>query len=144
MKLIARGLLVLSIAALTLGAHAQQYYSYTGVTRVVKLRILPGKSADFYKYLGHAVAILKAEQSAGVILGYDIAHTVNYEGVDKYDVAVVVHYKDMAAFDTLSSKTDPIVAQHYGSPEARAAAEKMATESAEVVSSELVRNIAMK
>jgi hypothetical protein len=145
MKIIARGLLILSIAAISLGAQAQQYYSYTGVTRVVRFRVKsPDKAADFFRYLGHSSAILKAEQAAGIIVGYDIVHSVNYGGPDAWDVAVVVHYKDMATLDTLSEKTAPIIAQHYGSPEARAAAEKMYSDSAEVVATELVRSIAVK
>lgn len=145
MKLIARGLLILSIAAISLGAQAQQYYSYTGVTRVTRVRVKsPDKTADFYKYMGHVSAILKAEQAAGVILGYDIVHSVDYGGPEAWDVAIVVHYKDMAAFDTLSEKSDPIIAAHYGSPEARAAAAKMAGDTSELVSVELVRSIALK
>jgi hypothetical protein len=144
MKQIARGLLILSILAISVGAQAQQYYTYTGVTRIVRFRVKePAKSADFYKYLGHVSAILKAEQAAGIILGYDIVHTVSYEG-EKYDVAIVIHYRDMATLDTLTAKAEPIIAQHYGSPEARAAAEKMIDESADVVSTELVRSIALK
>lgn len=145
MKLIARGLLALSVAALSLSAaSAQQYYSYSGVTRVVRLRILPGKTSEFYQYLGNVNKILTAEKAAGVITDYGFAHSVNYEGPEKYDVVIVVDYKDMATFDTLSDKTDPIIAKAYGSPEARAAAGKLADASSEVVGSELVRGIKLK
>lgn len=145
MKLFARGLFVVCIAVFALGAHAQQNYSYSGgVTRVVKLRILPGKNADFYKYLGNVSKVLTAEQAAGLVDGYSFSHTINYEGPDKYDVAVVVHYKDLATYETLGAKADPIIAKVYGSPEARAAAGKLADESSELVSSELVRGITLK
>ncbi len=144
MKLFARGLVVVCFAALSLGAAAQQYFSYTGVTRVVRLRILPGKTKEFYQYLGNVNKVLAAEKAAGVIVDYGFAHSVNFEGPEKYDVAIVIDYKDMATFDTLSDKTDPIIAKVYGSPEARAAAGKLADESSEVVGAELVRGIKLK
>lgn len=144
MKLFARGLFVVCVAMFALAAQGQQYYTYSGVTRVVRLRILPGKTKEFYQYLGNVNKILAAEKAAGVIRDFGFAHTVNYEGPEKYDVAVVIDYKDMATFDSLSDKTDPIITKVYGSPEARAAAGKLADESSEVVGSELVRGITLK
>jgi hypothetical protein len=144
MKLFARGFVVVCFAAFSLGAAAQQYFSYSGVTRVVRLRILPGKTSEFYQYLGNVNKVLAAEKAAGLIVDYGFAHTINYEGPEKYDVAIVIDYKDMATFDTLSDKTDPLVTKVYGSPEARAAAGKLAAESSEVVGSELVRGIKVK
>lgn len=144
MKIFARGLVVVCFAALSLSAAAQQYFSYNGVTRVVRLRILPGKTADFYKYLGNVNKILTAEKAAGLITDYGFAHTINYDGPEKYDVAIVIDYKDMATFDTLSDKTDPLITKAYGSPEARAEAAKLAESSSEVVGTELVRGIKLK
>ena len=59
-------------------------------------------------------------------------------------MAVVITYKDMAALDVLGEKAEPVVAKAWGSPEARAAAGKLASESMEVVSAELVRGIDLK
>lgn len=142
MKFFARGLAVVCMLVFALSAQSQQYYSYNGVTRVVKVRILPGKTADFYKYLGNLNKVLAAEQSAGLVQSYEFAHSVNYEGPDKYDVAIVINYKDLASLDTLAEKADPIVTKVFGSPEARAASlGKLFNDSAEEVSSELVRGI---
>jgi hypothetical protein len=144
MKALVRALLLLSVAVLPMSVPAQQYFSYTGVRRVVKFRILPGKAADFYKYVAAATKTLEAEKAAGLITGYSMAHTVDYIGEDKYDVSFVITYKDMATFDTLADKAEPIIAKAYGTPESRAAMNKLANESAEVVSSELVREIVIK
>jgi hypothetical protein len=144
MKLFARGLSVVCIAMFAVAAQGQQYYSYSGVTRVVRLRILPGKTAEFYKYLGNLSKVLAAEQAAGLVQNFLFTHTINYEGPEKYDVAVVVSYKDLATYDTLAEKADPIITKVYGSPEARAEAGKLADESSEVVGSELVRGITLK
>jgi hypothetical protein len=123
---------------------AQQYFSYTGARRIVKFRILPGKTADFYKYAAALTKVLQAEKDAGVIVDFGMAHTVSYIGEDKYDVSLFITYKDMATFDTLSDKTEPIIAKAYGTPEKRAEIGKLAEESSEVVSSELVRPITIK
>jgi hypothetical protein len=144
MKLFARGFVVVCFAALSLGAAAQQYFSYSGVTRVVRLRILPGKTSEFYQYLGNVNKVLAAEKAAGLITDYGFAHTTSFVGPERYDVAIVIDYKDMATFDTLADKTDPLVTKVYGSPEARAAAGKLADDSSEVVGSELVRGIKLK
>ncbi len=145
MKLIARGLLVLSVAALLpLCASAQEHYSYTGVSRVVTIRILPGKSADFYKAFAYAPKVFEAEKEAGLITGYALLSSVDYSGPDKWDFKIVIMYKDLAALDNISNKADPIVAKVYGTPEKRAEISRLRTESSEVVSSELERNIVLK
>ena len=145
MKALARILLALAVVALLpLSSHAQQNYSNVSVYRVVKFRILPGKTNDFYSYLNSIQKVFEAEKAAGLILGYDLMHSVNYEGPDKYDVMFVLHYKDMATFDTLADKAAPVIAKAYGTPENRAAVAKLGEESAETVSSELVREIKLK
>jgi len=144
MKAPSRILLALAVALLPLSSYAQQYFTNVGVYRVVKFRILPGKSKDFYSYINSVQKVFDAEKDAGLILGYDFMHSVNYEGPDKYDVMFVIHYKDMATFDTLADKAAPVIAKAYGTPENRAAVGKLGDESAETVSSELVREIKLK
>lgn len=145
MKTLVRILLALSVALLLpLSSHAQQYYTHTSAHRVVKLRILPGKTKEFYSYLNSIQKVFEAEKEAGLITGYDIMHSVNFEGPDKYDIVFVLHYKDMATFDTLADKAAPVIAKAYGTPENRAAVGKLGEESSETVSSELVREIKLK
>jgi hypothetical protein len=145
MKVPSRILLALAVALLLpLSSHAQQYFTNVSVRRVVKLRILPGKSKDFYSYLNSIQKVFEAEKDAGLILDYSFMHSVNYEGPDKYDVVFVLHYKNMATFDTIADKAAPVIAKAYGTPENRAAVGKLGEESAETVSSELVREIKLK
>jgi hypothetical protein len=141
---VVRALLLLSLAVLPVSISAQQYFSYSGARRIVKFRIRPGKAADFYKYAAAVTKVLQAEKDAGLIVDFGMAHTVDFVGEDKYDVSLYITYKDMATFDTLSDKAEPIVAKTYGTAEKRAAMGKLADESSEVVSSELVRAIVIK
>ncbi len=144
MKVFARYLIALVFAAIPLSGVAQSNYTNVSVYRVTKIRILAGKSAEFYKSFGWAPKVLQAEKEAGLLLDYKIFHSVNYEGVDKWDVMIVVHYKNMAAFDTNPGAAAPIVAKVYGSPEKQAEAARLRDESSETVSSELVREIELK
>ena len=144
MRAILRVLCVLAVVGTSTVAFSQQYFTNGPVIRIVKYRILPGKTADFYKWLSNAPKVLGAEKQAGLVQEFHFFHSTEFVGPDKYDVAVVITYKDMAALDALGEKAEPVVAKAWGSPEARAAAGKLASESMEVVSSELVRGIDLK
>jgi hypothetical protein len=144
MRAFLRILCVFALVSLSSAAFSQQYYTNGPVLRIVKYRILPGKTADFYKWLSNAPKVLGAEKEAGLIQDFHFIHSLEFIGPDKYDVALVITYKDMAALDAVTQKAEPVVAKAWGSPEARAAANKLANESMEVVSAELVRGIDLK
>jgi hypothetical protein len=140
MKAFARCFVALVLAAIPLSGMAQNF-TYTSVVRVVKLRILPGKTDEFYKAFAWAPKIFEAEKAAGIILGYEIFHSVNYEGTDKYDIVYVIQFKNMAALDTNTELARPVVAKVYGTPEKQAEVNRMREDSTETVSTELVRGI---
>jgi len=144
MKAFARCFVALALTAIPFSGLAQQNYTYLSVTRVVKLRILPGKTKEFYAAFAYAPKVFEAEKAAGLILGYQIFSSVNFEGPDKYDLLYVIHYKNMAALDTFQDLAEPVIAKVYGSPEKRAEILKLRVESTETVSSELIREIQLK
>ncbi len=144
MRAFLRVFCVLALFGISSAAFSQQYFTTNGAMRVIKYRIRPGKTADFYKWLSNAPKILGAEKQAGLIQDFHFIHSTEFVGPDKYDVALVIQYKDLAALDEINAKAEPIVAKAWGSPEARAASNKLADECMEVVSSELVRNIDLK
>jgi hypothetical protein len=144
MNVFARCLVALVFTAIPLSGVAQQDYTNVSVYRVVKMRILPGKDKDFYAAFAYAPKIWEAEKAAGLILGYTIFHSVNYEGPEKYDVGYVVHVKNLAALDDFSNQAAPVIAKVYGSPEKRAEIMALRDGSSEVVSSELIREIELK
>jgi hypothetical protein len=144
MKAFARCFVALVLTAIPLSGLAQQYYTPVSAYRVVKLRILPGKTKEFFASFAYAPKVFEAEKAAGIILGYQIFTSVNYEGPDKYDVMYVIHFKNLAVLDTSGELAEPILAKVYESPEKRAEISKMRAESSELVSSELVREIQLK
>jgi hypothetical protein len=140
MKGFLRGILVLAFTALPTCALAQHYTETTAV-RITKLRILPGKTDDFYQAFHWSIKCWDAEKAAGLILGYSIYRSLSYEGPDKYDIKFALVFKNLAALDGFAEKAEPILASVYGSPENRAVIAKLRTDSSEVVSSELQRGI---
>jgi hypothetical protein len=144
MKAFVRCLFALVLTAMPVSGIAQQYYNNVSVSRVVKLRILPGKTKEFFEAFAYAPKVFEAEKAAGIITGYEIFTSVNYEGQDKWDVMYVINFKNMAALDTSGDLAEPVVAKVYGSPEKRAEITKLRVESGEVVSSELIREIQLK
>jgi hypothetical protein len=141
MKAFVRFFFALALTAIPLSGMAQQGYNNVSVYRVVKIRILPGKTAEFYKSFAWAPKIFEAEKAAGIMMDYKIFHSVNYEGTDKWDVMYVVQFKNMAVLDTNQNLAAPIVAKVYGTPEKQAEVVRLRDESSETVSSELVREI---
>lgn len=144
MNVFARCLVALVLTAMPISGMAQQYYSHVSVSRVVKLRIVPGKNKEFFEAFAYAPKAFEAEQAAGIITGYRIYTSVNYEGQDKWDVLYVINFKNMAALDTSADLAEPILAKLYGSPEKRAEILRKRVESGEVVSSELIQEIQLK
>lgn len=144
MKAFVRFGFALVLTAVTVSGMAQANFNYDSVYRVTKYRILPGKDADFYKAFAWAPKVLEAEKAAGIVLDYRILHSVNFEGPDKWDVMLVIQFKNMAVLDTNAAQAAPIVAKVYGSPEKQAEVGKLREASTEIVSSELMRGIQLK
>ena len=144
MRAFLRVLCVLALVGTATAAFSQQYFSNGGVRRVIKYRILPGKTADFYKWLSSFPKVMEAEKQAGVIESYSLMHSTEFVGPDKYDIVLVISYKDMAAMEAAPEKAAPITEKIFGGTEARAAYFNQGAQSGEVVSSELVREIHLK
>lgn len=144
MRAILRVLCVLALFGVSNAAFSQQYYTNVGVARVIKYRILPGKSAVFYKWLSSFPKVMEAEKDAGLIEDYSVMHSTEFVGPDKYDIVLVIRYKDMESMDAAAEKSGPIADKVFGGSEARAAYFSQGVQYAEVVSSELVREIHLK
>ena len=144
MRAFLRVLCVLALIGTGSAAFSQQYYSNGSVKRVVKYRIRDGKTADFFKWLSFAPKVLGAEKDAGLIQDFYFLHSTEFIGPDKYDVVLVISYKDLAAVDAAAEGARAVTDKVYGSSEKRAEWSKLGSDSSEVVSAELVREIHLK
>lgn len=126
-------------------ALAQEHYTPGAVSRVILLKVKPGKMNDFMLNLRENTKPLFEEyKKQGVITDYRFSLNQATVGRDDWDVSISLRYKDFAALDGLAERTDPITLKHFGSKEARQKALDKRTEYSETISSRLVREITLK
>ena len=123
---------------------AQANYTEEGVYRVTLLDIKPGKGPDFWKDLRQNVKPVYDEyKKQGIIKDYKIQLKMSTDNPADWDIAIMLQYKNMAALDGLSARTDPITGKLYGSPEARQVAATKRSEYATIVAQYLTREITL-
>jgi len=66
------------------------------------------------------------------------------EGPDDWNIAIGLEYKNYAALDGLTAKTQDLALKHYGSKEARQTAADKRVELGQLVGSRLMREITLK
>jgi hypothetical protein len=105
------GLAVTSVAALA-DDHA---YTEGSVVNVAAIRTEYGKFDDYMKYLDTTwKAEQEAAKKAGDIISYSVV-TVEPRGENDPDLYLVINYKNWAALDNATAKSDAIAKQVQGS-----------------------------
>ena len=141
-------LIVLVLGLLWLGAMpatAQDNYTENTVTRVYLIRAYPGKFDDVMNDLAtNFKPIFEEEKRQHIIEGYSVFYNTTKNSPNDWNIGFVVTYKNHAAFDGISAKTDPITLKHYGTKEARKAATQKRFTNAEVVSISTLQDVNLK
>ena len=112
--------LLLLAAILTISAsvtRAQEEHAYTQgpVVIVSFVRTEPGMFEEYLRYLDSTHKhLLEEHKKQGVILDYGVYQARPRDAQDA-DLILTVTYKNMAAFDDLQARTDPLVKQVFGS-----------------------------
>jgi len=128
-----------------LSAMAQEHYTERSVSRVLLLAVTPGKMNAFLGDLAENLKpVLDDEKQQGLISSYQVSLNTTKETPEDWDVAIAIQYKNMAALDGLTAKTDALSLKHYGSKEARQSATDRRVELAHLVGSRLTRQITLK
>ena len=113
----------------------------TTVTRVVLIRIKPGRSDQFWQDMRqHLKPVYDEEKRQGILVDYSVATKATTDNADDWNVVLTLTYKNWAALDSLGPRTDPITLAHYGSAANRSAAGNARIENENVVASFLVRD----
>jgi hypothetical protein len=140
-----RGPVFIVILLLIVGALpvlAQENFTEGRVSRIVLLRINPGKGTDFWADVRqNAKPIFEEYKKQGVIVDYGFFTKATTENAEDWNVGYALDYANYAAIDGLAARTDPITLKFYGSREARTAAGIKRTENAKLVSSFLIRRV---
>ncbi len=105
-------LLCLSLAALAVPASAQERpYADGSVIVVSAIKVMDGQFENYMAYLnGNWRKTMQASKEAGIVTEYHVygaqAHNPN-----EADLYLVATYPNMAAFDGMDAKMDPILAK---------------------------------
>jgi hypothetical protein len=108
-------LAVTSFAALADGQTDDHAYTEGSVVNVAAIRTQYGKFNDYMKYLDTTwKAEQEAAKKAGAIISYRVI-TVEPRGENDPDIYLVINYKNWAALDNATARSDAIAKQVQGS-----------------------------
>ena len=123
---------------------ADRPYTDGPVTIVSSIRTLPGAFDDYRAWLaGPYKQAMEAQKAAGVIVGYSVYYTAP-RGPEDPDLYLVTVYKNMAALDDLSTKSDAMAEKIFGAPQAANADTVARGKLRTVLGSEMIRELKLK
>jgi hypothetical protein len=121
---------------------AQENFTEGGISRIIHVRITPGRATEFWADIRQNLKPLYEEyKKQGIITNYAFSTKLTTDGPDDWSVVIRLDYQNLAALDGLAARTDPITLKFFGSREARTAVANRRVENATTVSSILVRHI---
>jgi len=135
----------LSVFLLAAPVMTQEYYTEGTISRVILLKIKPGRFNAFMEDLRDNVRpVWEEEKNQGLIMDYKIYLNSTTDTPQDWDVALAIQYKNYAALDGLVAKVQDLTLKRYGSKGARQEALNKRVENVEVVASRLMREITLK
>jgi L-rhamnose mutarotase len=144
-----KSILVLITAILALSTsvtRSQEDHAYTQgpVTIVSFIRTEPGMFEDYLRYLASTYKKLMDElKKQGAITDYAVYQAMPRDAQDA-DLILTVTYKNMAAFDGLQARVDPVVKQTFGSLPKAASASADRGKMRKDLGSQMVRQLILK
>ena len=106
---------ILSLATSVTRAQEDHAYTMGPVVIATFVRTQPGMYEDYLRYLDETYkSVMEAEKKQGIILDYAIYAHRPHDAQDA-DLILTVTYKNMAAFDDLQARSDPVIKQAFGS-----------------------------
>ena len=144
-----KSILLLLAAILTISTsvtRAQEDHAYTQgpVTIVSFVRTEPGMFEEYMRYLGGTYKkLMESQKKQGIVTDYAI-----YQGLPRNpqdaDLILTVTYKNMAAFDSLQERTDPLIKDVFGSLPKAASASADRDKLRKQLGSQMVRQLILK
>jgi hypothetical protein len=132
------------IAVTGVSLAADQPYQDGPVTMVSSIRTLPGMHDTYLRFLATTYRTnMEAAKKEGIILDYAVYET-SPRSPDEPNLYLTVTYRNMAAFDGLDERMEPIMQRSLGDQAARSAAaidrEKMRRQ----IGQEMIREVVFK
>ena len=146
MKRFANLLAVLFVFCITTAANAQERNWKEGpVSVVTAVKIMQGQDEKYINFLATTYKPMMEEQKkAGIIVAYRI-YDASARNPDNADMYLVVTYPNMASFDGLNEKTEPLMKKVTGQTRDQAAAASAERNSMRIIlGSEMIREVLLK
>ena len=136
---------LLVFACASVAAAEERDYTEGAVSVVTHVKIKDGQFDNYMAYLRKTYKpIMEAQKKAGVILDWAV-YNASPRTPNDADLYLVVVYANMASFDGLDDRAEPIVQQVAGLNRAQAnAASADRTSMREITGSEMVRELKLK
>jgi hypothetical protein len=130
-------------ASLCLG-QSDAPYTEGPVWTISMVKTKPGMADDYLKNLAQAYKATNEEaKKQGIIMDYKILLGADSTPQD-FDILLMQEFKNMAAFDGLREKTDPIARKLIGSEDVQRQGAVKRMEIREIMGNKLMREITLK
>lgn len=135
---------ILTLSASVTRAQEDHAYTQGPVTIVSFIRTEPGMFEEYMRYLDSTYKHLMDDyKKQGIITDYAVYQARPRDPQDA-DLILTVTYKNMAAFDDLQARTDPLARQTFGSLTKAASASADRGKMRKEVGSQMVRQLILK
>jgi hypothetical protein len=136
---------LLSLFALTgIAGAVDRPYTEGNVVEVSSIRTENGQFENYMAWLaGPYKQFMDAQKAAGLIVGYNV-YATSPRGTDEPDLYLVTVYKNMAALDDLTAKSDAMAEKIFGAMPKASADTVERGKLRTVIGSELMRELKLK
>ena len=136
---------LLSMVSLAGSAIAADHaYTQGAVSVVSSIKVVPGQMDAYMNWLQSGWKKgMEAQKAAGIVLDYHVYGT-RARTPDDPDVYLVITYKNMAAFDGMQDRVDPIMEKVFGSQDQQSQANIERGKIRTVLGAELIRELLLK
>lgn len=132
-------------ASSQLAAQEDRAYTEGTVSVVTSVKIMDGEFNNYMNYLSKTYKpLMEAQKKAGNVLDFSV-YGARARSADEADMYLVVTYPNMAAFDGLADRTEPVQKQVTGmTREQSNAASVERGKMREILGSEVIRELKLK
>jgi hypothetical protein len=136
---------LLVFCAATSTSAQERSWTQGPVSVVTAVKVMPGQDENYINFLGSTYKpLLEEQKKAGIILSYRV-YDASPRNPDDADMYLVVTYPNMASFDGLNEKTEPLMKKVTGQNRAQAAAAGAQRSSMRtILGSEMIREVVLK
>ena len=119
-------------------------YTEGGVWDITMVKTKPGMSDDYLKSIAQTFkGVMEEQKKQGIITDYKVLLGDSADRND-FNILLMVEFKNMAAFDGLREKTDPIMSKVMGSEEAQRQLSVKRLDVREILGNKTMREVTLK